>query len=507
MKCFAAVLLAVLATSASARYVVLELEAVFHTDKWCADHHFGKGPATCIQHAGCCYDGRIGICHSCDAHSDEWCTTYGGTEAKQCIAYSGCTFSYDEKKDGECISAADPADFEVAVITCQEALDKAMDAAGEGASPDYLPACSDAGEWESEQADTKEVIYKGLTWKKGDTPEMDSMKWCVDHEGHEIPNTRNFAKDFKHLLINCAKERKKHEGMQCPNAVTLNTGNGQVMLNDHEDVGNCEITCNTDTDCRGEQWCCYNGCGYSCQKPIVPKADCKHLVLETGVDASNFDVTHDSAVTISCAGGFFGSDPVDITCKHGSWDDFTMDCKKDCPQYRIQDGRDRDYEIKGKGYHHGDKRKIKCVNGYGAVAGSPDAIRFYKESLTCINGAWENRSLECSSCFDAPNDGPHAWWTGIQEGTSRNESFDCQFFASRPLKCAEFKDAQLNCRISCRTCEQMLMKYKVKAVRANVDGAKNPDKWLASRIRFLKGFKNYVTEDRRQKVARRVKKE
>ena len=53
-----------------ARIVALELQAAFHTDKWCADHHLGEGPSTCIKHSGCCYDGRIGICHSCDAHSD-----------------------------------------------------------------------------------------------------------------------------------------------------------------------------------------------------------------------------------------------------------------------------------------------------------------------------------------------------------------------------------------------------------------------------------------------------
>jgi len=508
MKCFAVLAIAMLAHQASARLVVLEAEAVFHTDEWCSDHHLGKGPATCIQHAGCCYDGRIGICHSCDAHSDEWCKTYGGTAAKTCIGFSGCTFSYDKEKDGECISNADPADFEVAVITCEEELVKVVEANKSAEKPaGWIPSCNKLGEWEPEQTDTTEVLYKGLTWKKGDKGEMDSMKWCVDEEGHEIPNSRNFAKDFKQLLINCPKERKKHGGHQCPNSVTLAIGNGEVMLNDHDDVGNCDITCNTDTDCKGEQWCCYNGCGYSCQVPIIPKADCKHLVLATGVMASNFDVEHDNEVTVSCAGGFGGSDPVEITCRHGSWTEFSMECLKDCAAYKIIDGRDRDYDIQGNGYNHDSKRKIRCVNGYGAVSGSPNAMRFYKETLMCVNGAWDVRTLECSSCFDAPNDGPHAWWTGINEGTKRPESFDCQFFASRPLKCAEFPEAQENCRISCRTCEEMLMKYKVKAIRSNIDGAKNPDKWLVSRIRFLNGFKNYVTEDRRTKVAKRVKKE
>merc|ERR1711988_1157415 len=69
------------------------------------------------------------------------------------------------------------------------------------------------------------------------------------------------------------------------------------------------------------------------------------------------------------------------------------DCKKDCEPYRIVDGRQRDYEIKGNGFHHDSTRKVRCIKGYGAVAGSPDAMRFYKETVTCVNGAWTERSL------------------------------------------------------------------------------------------------------------------
>merc|ERR1711918_319194 len=52
-------------------------------------------------------------------------------------------------------------------------------------------------------------------------------------------------------------------------------------------------------------------------------------------------------------------------------------------------------------------------------------MRFYKEQVTCVNGAWTERTLECSSCFDAPNVGPNAWWTGIEQGSLSVESFDC----------------------------------------------------------------------------------
>ena len=77
MKGLTLAVLALCAASASARVVILAKQSLFHTDQWCQDHHLGEGPSTCILHEGCCYDGRIGACHSCDSHSDEWCTTYG----------------------------------------------------------------------------------------------------------------------------------------------------------------------------------------------------------------------------------------------------------------------------------------------------------------------------------------------------------------------------------------------------------------------------------------------
>jgi len=492
MKGLTLAVMAMCAVTARARIVALEMQAAFHTDQWCADHHLGEGPSTCIQHSGCCYDGRIGVCHSCDAHSDEWCATYGGNEVKQCVGYAGCTFTYDEDPNGKCVSAADPADFEKNQLTCEEEMANAMEAAGAAAAEKYIPQCTEDGEWAAEQFD----------------PESGKM-WCAAEEGHEIPDTRMGKGTFKTSLINCNKERKKHAGQQCPNSVTLAIGNGQVMINDHEDVGNCDMTCNTDKDCNDGEWCCYNGCGYSCQVPIIPKADCVTLVLDEGVTASNFDEvpnTHGTQVDVACANGWFGSDPVQIECKHGSWDEYEMECFKDCPVYRIENGRERDYEIKGNGFHHDSTRKVSCISGYGAVAGSPDAMRFYKEQVTCVNGAWSERTLECSSCFDAGSEGPNAWWTGINEGSERKNSFDCIYFASRPLKCAEFDEARENCRISCRTCEDMLMKYKVKAVRDNVKGVKHQSKWLPTRMRFLVGFQNFITEDRRTKVAKRVKK-
>jgi len=133
-----------------------------------------------------------------------------------------------------------------------------------------VPQCNGKGEWLSEQEEPKS-----------------GMKWCVDENGHEIPDTRATIAGFKTALTNCAKERKRHDGEQCPNAVTLITKAGEVMMGDDKNVGNCDITCNTDQDCKGDQWCCYNGCGYQCRLPIQPKADCNLLVVDASMKASD----------------------------------------------------------------------------------------------------------------------------------------------------------------------------------------------------------------------------
>jgi len=526
----ALLVVAACASSASARLVALATEAAFHTDEWCQEHHLGEGPATCIQHDGCCYDGRIGQCHSCDAHSDDWCKKYGEKDPKLCAGYAGCTYDF---ADDKCISNSDPTAFEDEV-TCEEALADALEGQGVSALKgndgqslvEYTPQCTKDGMWEEEQFD-----------------EQTQFRWCVDANGHEIPDTRKQDAMFAHSKINCNKERKTHAGMQCPNAVTLSTKGGEVMINDHPDVGNCDVRCNTDQDCKGEDWCCYNGCGYSCQTAISPKADCQHISLDASLQATdlsrnpiqNIGKAHGTTVMISCAEGHSGGSPTQVTCKHGKWNSWDIECFKDCEQhYRVPSMlRQRDYDVKGFDNSHGSKRKIRCVTGYGAVSGEPDAFRTWKETLECINGAWEEQSLVCSSCYDAPQSGPRAWWTGkadtggnygkamgknkapVAGGTSRKDSFDCQYFASRPHKCAEYPDARENCRISCRTCEVALIKYKVKAVSHVMDGDRRPvglspeekRKWINTRIKKLEGTQDMVTKDKRSKVAKRVKKD
>jgi len=509
MKGLTVAVMAVCVATVAARTVVLEAEAAFHTDEWCKDHHLGAGAQECIKYSGCCYDGRIGVCHSCDAHSDEWCGTYGNGGVTDCIGYSGCTYDYDQGTEGLCVSNSDPSAI-VDEITCEEALKTAEEEGGiaaltygegeedsggldDGALITYMPQCTDEGMWEESQYDA-----------------ASDFKWCVDENGHEIPDTRKLSREFAEALINCDKERKKHAGMQCPNAVTLSTAGGEVMINDNPDVGNCDVTCNTDQDCKGDEWCCYNGCGYSCQSPITPKADCTHLVLDASLspaDQTPVANQHGVKVTLTCSEGYFGAAPMEIECKHGSWTKFDMECLKDCDPYRVPPpARQRDYEITGRGLHHGETRKVFCAKGYGAVEGSPDAMRFYKETVECINGAWTEQSLVCSTCYDADSVGPHAWWTGIDQGSARGESFDCTYFASRPMACADYPEARENCRVSCRTCEEALMEYKVKAIREDKDGVKHPDKWLKKKLIVKKGFQPTVVSQRRIKVPARVKK-
>jgi len=247
MKGLTLAVLALCAASASARVVILAKQSLFHTDQWCQDHHLGEGPSTCILHEGCCYDGRIGACHSCDSHSDEWCTTYGGSDALTCVGFSGCTMSYPDGPDelGLCVSNSDPDVIEDN-ITCEEQMVRVDECVKLGGEVDYNvdgksddrnkdtvitvddcddpPECDDNGEYFPEQTTVDGFIY------------------CVSEQGHTIPDTKAKEAAFKSRLTNCRKEQKKHKGMQCPNAVTLATGNGEVMINDHPDVGNCDMT-------------------------------------------------------------------------------------------------------------------------------------------------------------------------------------------------------------------------------------------------------------------------
>merc|ERR1719345_393342 len=228
---FVAVLATTCAIGANARMVVLSLDATMHTDLWCVEHGGGGDPTRCVQHPGCCFDGTIGQCHSCDVHSDDWCKQWGGDELKKCINFAGCTF---DSAKSVCVSNSDPSTVDEE-ITCEEALATAT-AAADDAADDYLPQCNAQGEWIGEQ-------------------EQDDKKWCVDENGHEIPDTRKSLAQFKSTLVNCDKERKKHGGLQCPNAVTLIVKTGEVIMSDDANVGNCDITCNTDMDCKGDAWC------------------------------------------------------------------------------------------------------------------------------------------------------------------------------------------------------------------------------------------------------------
>jgi len=531
MKGLTIAVMALCVAGASARIVVLGEAATEHTDQWCADHFLGQQAQDCVKNAGCCYSGAIGKCHSCTAHSDEWCATYGTGEGIQdCIAFAGCTYDYDVDTDGACVSNSDWESI-VDEQTCEESMTQAMDdiAAGvmdtdcsrrdaydkenedreEGCEPQpitYVPLCDeDDGTWESTQSDplagpTKDGVPSGMTW-------------CVSMDGHEIPDTSFQTDIFDSKYMHCDKEQKKYDGMQCPNAVTLTAGNGEVFLNDHEDVGNCDVTCNTDRDCdrAAGEWCCYNGCGYSCQEPIHPKKSCDQIILDASLRASDRSTEHGSTVTISCAQGYFGSDEVDISCKHGNWDAMVdadgqpMKCMKDCEQYHVPGlERNRDYVIKGRGNHHDAKRTVSCTAGYGAIAGGPHEMFTWEEKVRCVNGAWEEKELVCSTCYDAPNNGPHAF--SVPSVDNPNLMFDCTYFQSRPTECAKYPKARENCRISCYTCEEMNREYKVKALREDKDDVKHPSKWLLKRVKVKTGYQTVVESLQRTKVARVVKK-
>merc|ERR1711881_456792 len=191
-------------------------------------------------------------------------------------------------------------------------------------------------------------------------------------------------------------------------------------------------------------------------------------------------------------GGFSGSKPKEITCTHGVWDDWEMNCYSDCPRFKIRQtdqewsnngvgrenlhlgresamrksgsttalkflndedaedshffDRERNYVIEYENVNHGTQLKLSCAKGYGPISGLPMVMATGTETLECVNGAWQAteanvndppipmRTLVCDVCYDKFSKGPkeHAW-------------VDDQG------------------RIACRTCDTAESKYKIWA--------------------------------------------
>merc|ERR1711881_757878 len=214
-------------------------------------------------------------------------------------------------------------------------------------------------------------------------------------------------------------------------------------------------------------------------------------------------------------GGFSGSKPKEITCTHGVWDDWEMNCYSDCPRFKIRQtdqewsnngvvrenlhlgresamrksgsttalkflndedaedshffDRERNYVIEYENVNHGTQLKLSCAKGYGPISGLPMVMATGTETLECVNGAWQAteanvndppipmRTLVCDVCYDKFNKGPkeHAWVDDQGRG--------CDFYAQRASYCIDNKPAMDNCRVACRTCDTAASKYKIWA--------------------------------------------
>jgi len=430
-----------------------------------------------------------------------------------------------------------------------------------GTVRNFVPICTEQGEFEPTQLD-----------------ENSGFMFCVDENGHDIPDTRKQVKflnkrdaDGNRVLMegykdalskaekngtplslndltayetNCKKKRRQHGNWQCPNAMSLTLFGGDLQASEHPDVGNCDVSCNTDNDCKDDTWCCFNGCGASCQAPILPQADCDHLPeddslqfdLVTGAAERNaFNLmhgvekdgkgkltSHGSIVKVSCGIGYSGSKAKEITCTHGKWDDWSMDCYSDCPRFKVRQtdqewsnngegranlhegresamrksgtttalkflnaeegdeiahfyDRERNYVVGGSGVNHGDQLVLTCAPGYGPISGLPMVMATGRETLECVNGVWQAteanvndppipmRTLVCDVCFDKFSKGPkeHSW---VDE-----EGRGCDFYAQRASYCIDNQPAMDNCRVACRTCDLAEAKHKIWARALSMD--------------------------------------
>lgn len=535
MRFVAIVCLAVVVTARPATKVASFVVSI-NTDEWCHEHHLGSGPSSCVMHNGCCFSDyvsdlfdntqELGPCHSCDAHQDEWCRIYGGVTTDSCLALGGCTFdSTATEDDKKCISASPEIKSTVRLclddfsdtesIASYAACCEAAEAAGvdirksdvEGGCKEYYfytPECAVEGEgrfFAATQADQDGIGMDGY--------------FCVDENGHELPDSRKET-DLKIWNVDCDKMRKESVGMQCPNAITLTTKGGVVIVNDDNDAEDCTVTCNTDVDCAGEDWCCFNGCGYSCQLPIKPMSGCADVPgdgLTQGVspvgDATEIGSTHGVQIMLTCAEGFDvvdepAGDDVDfrdpwtvpapedlqpegtkadvqevkLECKHGHWQSMDgdrdinplLDCNKQCGPYRVEGIslldkralRERDFVVKGdpltqeRHHYHTAKVTIECPTGYGVVVGEERAKESGYEVMFCNEGNWENQfdTKRSMECSVCYDAYEHEWRDA--KGNA------CLYYKSRPMECNANQGAIDNCRVSCRSCMQAEELFKVK---------------------------------------------
>jgi hypothetical protein len=166
--------------------------------------------------------------------------------------------------------------------------------------------------------------------------------FCVDRDGHEIPDTRK-TRPVQLFDINCVIQRQKHKGMQCPNAVTLTTHGGGIVVNKRNGKKkSCKVHCNSDTDCPGagkdKKWCCFNGCGYTCKKPVEPLKQCQQppmtelreqgaVVIKGEPRGLNKVRLHGMEIEVACGPGY-AQPPINgkrarqqltLECQHGQW--------------------------------------------------------------------------------------------------------------------------------------------------------------------------------------------
>jgi len=527
------------------------------TDTWCHNHFFGSGAATCVSMNGCCYSDlvgelfdntqELGACHSCVAHEDKWCQTYGDKDLESCLKLGGgCQYNVTSKRCNSvrpelpkfqtCEEYADDEGAMTIYEDCMDSIDEEFGNEREGEGRDaegneiwklpvstggcaelyhYTPQCtadSDGQVFEASQADTDGV--------------GPDTYFCVDMQGHEIPDTRKNA-PLSSFYLDCEKLRKMHAGMQCPNAITLSTEGGVTFANKDNEASNCDKHCNTDADCPGEGWCCHNGCGHMCHDPIKPLSSCSDVptdIFQTvlwasgwanewgcppgkgGKDCSkSIEEEHGTQVLLSCMDGFdatpIKSAPQNIAlrCHHGHWE--TMDgsrdfvsnlvCNKACEPYAIHgkssiDDRDlkaRDFQLHMNGVAHGSIANVSCAEEYGAITGSNEVMRNLYEILTCEQGVWitsagGEQTLECSVCYDKQD----------FEWRDANDH-PCHYFASRPMECNDNDGALANCRVSCRTCLEAEEKYKVKRTVKTISDVQDDQKQNWHRVRKKKGVK------------------
>eukprot|EP00388_Colpodella_angusta_P010913 GDKJ01028204.1.p1 GENE.GDKJ01028204.1~~GDKJ01028204.1.p1 ORF type:complete len:2593 (-),score=786.90 GDKJ01028204.1:482-7852(-) len=134
-------------------------------------------------------------------------------------------------------------------------------------------------------------------------------------------------------------------------------------------------------------------CGKQCTSEYNPGGD-GYEVAYNGM--SSLSLSEGATRSVTCAAGysiFGGSQPAKVTCAGGQWSVKDLVCYKKCSEFPQLS---KQYIVSGDGnLSTGGTREISCASGFFDSSGRE------RETVSCINGVWSKKTLDCRGRCDS----------------------------------------------------------------------------------------------------------